>query len=67
MEVETTHLIRKKTTIPVPQIHTWGLVETNPLGLSPFILVEFIDGIYLKDCFCGRNQGYSNKRCRIAL
>jgi hypothetical protein len=47
----TTHLIRKKTTIPVPQIHTRGLVETNPLGLSPFILVEFIEGIYLKDLF----------------
>jgi hypothetical protein len=51
MEVETTHLIRKKTTIPVPQIHTRGLLETNPLGLSPFIPVEFIDGIYLKDLF----------------
>ncbi|KAK4868589.1 hypothetical protein LT330_006791 [Penicillium expansum] len=54
MEIEAIDLIRKKTTIPVPKVHAWGLAKANPLGLGPFILMEFIEGVYLADKFCGK-------------
>ncbi|KAJ5584909.1 uncharacterized protein N7459_004709 [Penicillium hispanicum] len=53
MEVEALFLIRGKTTIPVPKIYAWGLVEENQLGLGPFILMEFINGVCLNDVFGG--------------
>jgi aminoglycoside phosphotransferase (APT) family kinase protein len=49
MEVEALHLIRENTSIPVPEIHAWGFSEENPLGLGPFMLMSFIDGVCLKD------------------
>lgn len=56
MEVEALDLIRKKTTIPIPEVHAWGLAEANPLGLGPFILMEFIDGVCLKELFLGEES-----------
>lgn len=53
MEVEALLLIREKTSIPVPEIYAWGLAEENELGLGPFILMEFINGICLNDVFGG--------------
>jgi aminoglycoside phosphotransferase (APT) family kinase protein len=47
MEVEVMTLIREKTTIPVPQIKAWGLAASNPLGLGPFIIMDFIEGVSL--------------------
>ncbi|GFG05129.1 hypothetical protein IFM61392_03672 [Aspergillus lentulus] len=49
MEVEALHLIRENTSIPVPEIYAWGFSEENPLGLGPFMLMSFIDGVCLKD------------------
>lgn len=51
MEVEALDLIRKKTSIPVPEVHAWGPAESNPLGLGPFILMEYIEGVCLKKIF----------------
>lgn len=45
MEVEVMSLIRKNTTIPVPEIKAWDLTADNPLGLGPFIMMKFIQGI----------------------
>ena len=42
MEVEALDLVRKNTTVPVPDVHAWGFAETNPLGLDPFHL----DGVH---------------------
>jgi hypothetical protein len=42
MEVAVINLIRDKSTIPVPNIQAWGDAAENPLGLGPFILMEFI-------------------------
>lgn len=48
MEVAAINLIRRETTIPVPDIKAWGVAAQNPLGLGPFILMDFIqDGISL--------------------
>ncbi len=49
MEVETLSLIGTQTDIPVPAIHAWGLAEANPLGLDPFIIMDFIDGVPLEN------------------
>ncbi|KGO38200.1 hypothetical protein PEX1_098040 [Penicillium expansum] len=51
MELEAIDLTRKKITIPVPKVHAWGLAKANPLGLGPFILMEFIEG--------DRTEGFS--------
>jgi hypothetical protein len=47
MEIETLSIIRENTTIPVPDIKAWGLAVDNPLGLGPFILMDFIEGVSL--------------------
>lgn len=44
VEVEVLSLIRERTSIPVPTIHSWGLTADNPLGLGAFILMDFING-----------------------
>jgi hypothetical protein len=50
MEVAVIKLIRQETTVPVPRIHAWGPSIQNPLGLGPFIVMEFIqDGVSLND------------------
>ncbi len=47
MEVEVLALLREKTTIPVPDVKAWGLAADNPLGLGPFIIMNFIEGVSL--------------------
>ena len=50
MEVAAIDTIRRKTIIPVPKIEAWGVAAENPLGLGPFILMEFIqEGVSLND------------------
>lgn len=51
MEVEALNLIRQRTSIPVPQVHAWGLSKDNPLSLGPFILMEYINGVSLTRLF----------------
>jgi hypothetical protein len=45
MEVAAIRLIQKETTIPVPNIQAWGVAAQNPLGLGPFIIMDF-----MQDC-----------------
>jgi hypothetical protein len=49
MEVTALSLIHNRTTIPVPRVHAWGPAASNPLGLGPFIIVDFIDGVGLSN------------------
>ncbi|OJJ98133.1 hypothetical protein ASPACDRAFT_62382 [Aspergillus aculeatus ATCC 16872] len=42
-EVATMRYIQENTSIPVPFILHWGTREESPLGLGPFILMEYID------------------------
>lgn len=51
MEVQTLRLIRQRTTIPVPEVQAWGAASDNPLGLGPFIIMDFIQGVSLSDIF----------------
>ncbi|OAA53512.1 Protein kinase-like domain protein [Niveomyces insectorum RCEF 264] len=52
MEVETMRLIRERTTVPVPDIKHWGLAADNPLGLGPFIIMDFVPGVPLESVLC---------------
>ncbi|CAG8182064.1 unnamed protein product [Penicillium olsonii] len=56
MEVEALHLVRKETLIPVPKVFAWGLAQENPLGLGPFIFMDFIDGVCLNTIFGGKDS-----------
>jgi hypothetical protein len=56
--VAVINLIRYETTIPVPKIKAWGVAAQNPLGLGPFIIMEFIqDGVSFNDLFKDLNSG----------
>lgn len=58
MEVAVINLILNETTVPVPKIHAWGVAAQNPLGLGPFIIMEFIrDGVSLNDLLKDPNGG----------
>lgn len=49
MEVTALNLIRDRTTIPVPRVHAWGTAASNTLGLGPFIMMDYIEGVHLSE------------------
>ncbi|KAL5362777.1 hypothetical protein BJX96DRAFT_166930 [Aspergillus floccosus] len=49
IEVTALGLIRDRTTIPVPKVQAWGPAASNLLGLGPFIIMDFINGVCLSD------------------
>ncbi|KAF5964969.1 phosphotransferase family protein [Fusarium bulbicola] len=42
-EVATMRYVAANTTIPVTKIFHWGTAEENPLGLEPFMIMEYIE------------------------
>ncbi|KAJ5216829.1 hypothetical protein N7468_009837 [Penicillium chermesinum] len=44
-EVYIMRYIQQHTTIPVPFVLHWGTKEENPLGLGPFVIMEYIDHV----------------------
>lgn len=46
-EVATIGVIRKHTEIPVPEVKAWGIAADNELGLGPFIMFSFLEGVSL--------------------
>ncbi|KAK7418114.1 hypothetical protein QQZ08_011369 [Neonectria magnoliae] len=49
IEVATMNLIRQRTTIPIPEVKAWGLAVDNALGIGPFIMIDFVEGISVDD------------------
>lgn len=49
MEVTALNLIGDRTTVPVPRVQAWGPAASNSLGLGPFIMMDFINGVSLSD------------------
>ncbi|KAL3603001.1 hypothetical protein FPOAC2_07318 [Fusarium poae] len=35
--------VAANTTIPIPKIYHWGTAEENPLGLGPFMIIDYIE------------------------
>ncbi|KAK3680705.1 phosphotransferase enzyme family protein, partial [Podospora appendiculata] len=52
-EVAALKLLHERTDIPVPKVKAWGVASDNALGLGPFIMEEFIQGVSLKDILRG--------------
>lgn len=46
-EVAMMHYINRSTSIPVPEVHAWGLSADNIFNLGPYIIMDFIDGVTL--------------------
>ncbi|GFF47805.1 hypothetical protein IFM58399_08142 [Aspergillus lentulus] len=42
-EVAIMRYIHDQTSIPVPFVHYWGMRKESPLGLGPFIIMDYID------------------------
>lgn len=62
MEVTALNLIRNRTTVPVPRVQAWGPATTNPLGLGPFIVMDFVNGVSLSDLLQDPN---AERRSRV--
>ncbi|KAJ5261087.1 phosphotransferase enzyme family protein [Penicillium angulare] len=60
MEVIALGLLRSKTTIPVPEVKAWGNAASNPFGIGPFIMMEFIEGVRLATLAKDPNVDSSN-------
>ncbi|KAI0129536.1 hypothetical protein BJ170DRAFT_719481 [Xylariales sp. AK1849] len=45
IEVATMKPVRQQTNIPGPDVEAWGMAADNPLGIGPFVMIEFIEGI----------------------
>ncbi|KAK8177123.1 kinase-like domain-containing protein [Phyllosticta citrichinensis] len=46
-EVAVIKHIQANTSIPVPAIHFWGMSADNNLGLGPFMIMDYVDGLKL--------------------
>jgi aminoglycoside phosphotransferase (APT) family kinase protein len=46
-EVQILKFLSEKTTIPVPRVVSWGMIQDSPLHLGPFIIMDYVDGISL--------------------
>lgn len=46
-EVDFLELLWEKTTIPIPRVVAWGLINDSPQQLGPFAVMDFIDGVSL--------------------
>ncbi|OIW22986.1 hypothetical protein CONLIGDRAFT_694359 [Coniochaeta ligniaria NRRL 30616] len=49
IEVATMKLVQHRTTIPIPEIKAWGLAADNPLGIGPFLIMDFVEGVSVAD------------------
>ena len=46
-EVQIIEYLSQHTTIPLPQVHSWGMTDESPKQLGSIIIMDFIDGIRL--------------------
>ncbi|GAM91209.1 hypothetical protein ANO11243_092560 [Dothideomycetidae sp. 11243] len=46
-EVGAMQEVCRMSSLPVPRIHAWGLSAQNRLGLGPYILMDYVQGIRL--------------------
>lgn len=56
-EVAVMHFLREKTTIPVPKVIAFGVATGDFVGLGPYIIMEFVDGIPLDDVLLDEKDG----------
>ncbi|KAK0612549.1 hypothetical protein B0T17DRAFT_499871 [Bombardia bombarda] len=59
-EVVALQLLRGRTNVPVPEVKAWGLADENPLGLGPFMMLQYIPGMDLGDLLEDPNDKHSS-------
>ena len=63
-EVAALNLIYNMITDSVPKIHVWGPATNNLLGLGPFIIIDFINGVSTSDVLKDLNAEYPTRLIR---
>ncbi|EPE07567.1 phosphotransferase family protein [Ophiostoma piceae UAMH 11346] len=56
-EVATMKYVAANTTVSVPHIYKWGTAAENPLGLGPFIIMDYVEHHQRMSFAIGRRQG----------
>jgi hypothetical protein len=56
VEVAAINVVRRHTDIPVPEVKAWGYARDNTLGLGPFLISAWVDGIGLSDILLPRDR-----------
>jgi hypothetical protein len=46
-EVQIMEYPRQNTNIPIPHVHSWGLLAESPRQLGPFIIMDYVHGTLL--------------------
>ncbi|GAB0139994.1 hypothetical protein EsHS_00000632 [Epichloe bromicola] len=49
IDVATMNLLRQRTTIPIPEVKSWGLAADDAFRIGPFIMMDFVEGISVED------------------
>lgn len=47
IEAELLMRIYKDTDVPVPKVQGWSTAVDNPLGPSPFVIMDFMESVSL--------------------
>ncbi|KAJ0420098.1 hypothetical protein BJY00DRAFT_323997 [Aspergillus carlsbadensis] len=55
-EVQVMEYLRQHTNIPIPRVHSWGLLAEGPRELGPFIIMDYIDGTLVSTILKDPNQ-----------
>ncbi|KAK8153535.1 kinase-like domain-containing protein [Phyllosticta citrichinensis] len=48
-EVAVMKHLQANTSLPIPTIHAWGRSTDDSLGLGPFVIMDFVEGVNLGD------------------
>ncbi|KIH93607.1 hypothetical protein SPBR_09178 [Sporothrix brasiliensis 5110] len=49
--------VAAKTSIPVPHVYHYGIADENPVGLGPFIIMDYIDHYETLSVYCETQTG----------
>lgn len=63
-EAKTMHLLKRETTIPLPDVLDFSPTTENPLR-CPYIIMTFISGMPLYDVWFGERNGASSDATRL--
>ncbi|KAJ5934562.1 hypothetical protein N7466_004109 [Penicillium verhagenii] len=56
-EVRIMEYLRQNTDIPIPRVHSWGLIAESPQQLGPFIIMDYVNGTLLSTILKDPDQG----------
>ncbi|QIW97226.1 hypothetical protein AMS68_002744 [Peltaster fructicola] len=62
-EVNTMIMLRKETTIPVPQVHSYDASLHNAFG-CPYIIMDFVEGVSLGEHWYNKSPDFDVQRFR---